>query len=289
MTDTSTAKTVAVVTGAAGMLGQALLELAPESVVVHGVDLAEGDLTDAGTAREVITSREPELVIHCAAYTDVEGCTRDPARAYLHNAVAAGNVARACAELGARMILMSTDYVFDGTKGQPYEETDLPHPLNAYGESKLAGERLCAEQLRDLLIVRTQWLFGPGGRNFVSAIVERAREDKELRVVADQWGIPTYTRDLAPALWRVGLSGVTEVLNLVNCGHCTWADLALRALSAAGKPEAALERIASEEWPTPTMRPRFSVLSINRWLALGKDPLRPWPEAVDDYVQNYLS
>ena len=271
------------------MLGSALMSLVPAGVSAHGIDLADGDLTDVGTARAVLTPLQPAVVIHCAAFTDVEGCTRDPARAYLHNAVAAENVARVCAELGARLVFLSTDYVFDGTKGEPYDESDIPRPLNAYGESKLAGERLVTALLPNLLIVRTQWLYGPGGRNFVESIVARARAGKELRVVSDQWGVPTFTRDLAPPLWQVALSAATEVLNLINCGQCTWADLAQRALTAAGMADAPLQRISSAEWTTPTIRPRNSVLSINRWLNLGHDPLRPWSEAVDDYVHNYLS
>jgi dTDP-4-dehydrorhamnose reductase len=272
------------------MLGQAVMDLAPAGVQVHGVDLADGDLSELNGVRAALAPHDPTRVIHCAAYTDVEGCTRDPSRAYLNNAVAAENVARICAELGARMVMISTDYVFDGTKNEPYTEQDLPHPLSAYGESKLAGERLAAAQLEDLLVVRTQWLFGPGGRNFVAAIVERARDGVELRVVADQWGMPTYTRDLAPALWKVALSPQRGIQNLVNCGQAiTWADLAERALGAAGLGHVPVAHIATLDWPTPTVRPRYSVLSINHWLSLGNAPLRPWAEAVDDYVANYLA
>lgn len=270
------------------MLGTALLELAPPGLTVRGVDLADGDLSDPEGARAALWPHQPGLVLHCAAYTDVEGCTRDPSRAYLHNAIAAGNVAALCAELGARMVMTSTDYVFDGNKGEPYLESDPPHPLNAYGESKLAGERLAQDKLADLLIVRTQWLFGPGGRNFVKAIVDRARQGGELRVVADQWGIPCYTRDVAPAMWKAALTAPRGILNIVNCGQATWADLAQRALATAGLSDVEVQRITTPEWSTPTIRPRFSVLANLRWLALGNDPLRPWPEAVDEYVRNYL-
>lgn len=277
-----------VVTGAAGMLGSALLELAPAEVTAAGVDLAEGDLTRPEGAWAAVAETEPEVVIHCAAYTDVDGCTRDPERAFLHNATATQNVARVCRELGARLVTLSTDYVFDGTKGAPYTEQDLTNPLSPYGESKLAAERLAADEIGDLLIVRTQWLYGPGGKNFVAAVVGRAREQGALRVVADQWGSPTYTRDLAQGLWQAAFSPARGVVHLTNAGVATWADLAEAAVRAAGLEGVRLERISSEQWPTPTRRPRYSVLDNQRWVRLGFTPLRKWEEAVEEYVRGWL-
>ena len=142
--------------------------------------------------------------------------------------------------------------------------------------------------MRDLVIVRTQWLYGPSGRNFVASIVQRAREGGPLRVVADQWGSPTYTRDLAPALWQAAISPARGVVHVTNAGCGTWADLAERALAAAGLEEVGVERISSQDWPTPTVRPRFAALDNARWLRLGFEPLRPWPEAVEEYVREYL-
>ncbi len=270
------------------MLGSALLELTPAQVGVVGVDLAEGDLSRPEGAWAALAETRPQVVIHSAAYTDVDGCTRDPERAFLHNATATQNVARVCRELGARLVMLSTDYVFDGTKGSPYTEQDLTNPLSPYGESKLAAERLAADELGDLLIVRTQWLYGPGGRNFVAAVVGRAREEGRLRVVADQWGSPTYTRDLARGLWEAALSPARGVVHLTNVGVATWADLAEVAVRAAGLEGVALERIASEEWPTPTIRPRYSVLDNQRWVRLGFGPLRRWEQAVEEYVRECL-
>jgi len=277
-----------VITGAAGMLGSALLALVPPLVRAVGVDMAEGDLSDPDGARRALGPRRPHIVIHCAAYTDVDGCTRDPQGAFLHNATATRNVARVCAELGARLVMISTDYVFDGTKGSPYTEQDPTDPLNVYGESKLAAERLAAEELGDLLIVRTQWLYGPGGRNFVATIIKRAREQGEVRVVADQWGSPTYTRDLAAALWQGALSDARGLVHVTNQGEATWADLAERALAAAGLEGTTVHRISSADWPTPTVRPRYSVLDNSRWARLGFTPLRPWTEAVEEYVKTFL-
>ena len=271
------------------MLGSALLELAPASVEAVGVDLPDGDLSQLEGARAALAPHAPAVVIHCAAYTDVDGCTRDPQRACLHNATATRNVAVVCRELGARLLALSTDYVFDGTKGSPYTEQDLTDPLNPYGESKLEAERLAAEELGDLLIVRTQWLYGPGGKNFVAAMVARAREQGALRVVADQWGSPTFTRDLAAGLWQAARTGARGVVHLTNAGEATWADLAEAAIRAAGLEEVAIERISSEDWPTPTRRPRYSVLDNQRWVRLGFTPLRRWEEAVREYVRGWLS
>jgi dTDP-4-dehydrorhamnose reductase len=278
-----------VITGGAGMLGSALVDLAPAGVAAVGVDLPDGDLSQLEGARLALAGSRPGVVIHCAAYTDVDGCTRDPERAFLHNATASRNVAIVCRELGARLVALGTDYVFDGTKGSPYTEQDLPNPLNPYGESKLAAERLIAQELPDHLVVRTQWLYGPGGKNFVAAIVKRAREGGALRVVADQWGSPTYTRDLAGGLWEAALSPARGVVHLTNAGVATWADLAEAALRAAGREQVAVERIGAADWPTPTVRPRYSVLDNQRWVRLGLRPLRPWEEAVEEYVRGWLA
>ena len=278
----------AVVTGGAGMLGSALLDLAPAEVLAVGVDLPDGDLSLLEAARAALAPHRPRVVIHCAAYADVDGCTRDPQRAWLHNATASQNVAIVCRELGARLVALSTDYVFDGTKGAPYTEQDLTNPLNPYGESKLAAERLVAQELPDHLLVRTQWLYGPGGKNFVAAIVARAQQGGELRVVADQWGSPTYTRDLARGLWDAASSPARGIVHLTNAGVATWADLAETALAAAGLGETAMEHIPAADWPTPTVRPRYSVLDNQRWVRLGFTPLRNWEEAVAEYVEGWL-
>jgi dTDP-4-dehydrorhamnose reductase len=279
---------VAVVTGAAGMLGNALLALAPPDVEVHGVDLDEGDLGELSGAHRALASREPQLVLHCAAYTDVDGCTHDPARAFHNNATATRNVAEVCRELGARLVLVSTDYVFDGETRRPYREEDPPHPVNIYGESKLEAESVAQTMLEDALVVRTQWMYGPAGKNFVDRILAQARDTGELRVVRDQWGSPTYTRDLAHGLWQAALSKVTGLLHLTNQGRGTWADLAAEALRAARLRHVSLERVPASTWPSPTRRPRFSVLDNARWRALGWRPLRPWREAVRAYVSEFL-
>ncbi len=283
------------VTGAAGTLGSALMKLAPAAVRAVGVDIADGDLSIPEGIASALGPHRPEVVIHCAGYTDVEGATRDPELAHRHNAVATENVARFCAEVGARLIYISTDYVFDGAKGQPYTEEDTPNPVNAYGESKLAGERAAQEVLSDCasatdyLIVRTQWMFGLLGRNFVETIIRRAREGGKLQVVSDEIASPTYSRDLAAALWEVVARPVSGILHVTNSGYCSRAELARVALDAAGLVDVPMTEITSSDWDSPTQRPAFSALDNWRWRQLGFTPLRAWQEAVGGYVQSYLT
>ena len=277
----------ALVTGARGMLGTALLSTAPETVAPTGVDLEDGDLSQPEVGGGLLLRYQPQVVIHCAAMTDVDGCTREPERAMLHNGTATRRLAEACAAVGARLLYISTDYVFPGDLGRPYVETDEPRPLNPYGESKLAGERAVAE-LRDHVIVRTQWLYGPGGRNFIATIVKAARPRNTLRVVSDEFGSPTYVRDLAPALWRAALAEVRGILHVTNSGVCCWADLARLAVAAAGL-DVTVEPITAAEWGSITVRPRYSPLANRRWVEeLGYPPLRPWQEPVTEYVSEFL-
>lgn len=273
-----------VVTGAAGMLGSAVMEAAPPGVNAIGVDIADGDITRPHEARGAIQPHDPFAVIHCAAFADVDGSTRDPETAYRINARGTANVAVACQECDCRLIILSTDYVFDGEKGAPYDESDEPHPISPYGESKLLAEVYARESHDKLLIVRTQWLFGPGGKNFVRTIVDAGRKRGELRVVADEHGSPTYTRDLAARLWDLVARDATGILHCANAGVCTWADLARAALRAAGAERVVVQDISREEWDSPTRRPRYSPLVSVRLAELGLVPLRPWQEAVAEYA-----
>lgn len=278
-----------VITGAAGMLGSALLGLCPPELEAIGVDLPDGDITRPEGARAVIVPRRPAAVIHCAAYTDVDGCSRDPQTAFRVNAEGTANVAAACRECGCYLIALSTDYVFDGEANRPYLECDAPNPLSTYGQSKLAGEMRARELHDDLLIVRTQWMYGPNGKNFVRTIVTRGRERGEIRVVADEYGSPTYTRDLAPRLWQLAVSKPTGILHCTNSGICSWADLARVALRAAGAGYVTVTDISWRDWQSPTRRPHYSPLGSERLGERGLSPLRPWHEAVEEYASAYLS
>ncbi len=291
----------AVITGAAGMLGSALMKLAPAAVRTVGVDIADGDLsTDEGIdgalgpyppslhERSYGGRDQPDVVIHCAGYTDVDGATSEPELAQRHNALATEKVAVFCAERGAKLIYISTDYVFDGTRGSPYSEEDAPNPINAYGRSKLAGERAAQQIAADCLIVRTQWMFGPGGRNFVAAIIDHARHGGEVGGVVDEIGSPTYTRDMAGALWELVAEPISGIIHLTNSGYCSRAELARAALDVAGLSGVPITEISGADWDSPTRRPAFSVLENRRWAALGHAPLRPWQKAVAEYVKSYL-
>ena len=251
-----------------------------------GFDIEDGDLTTQAGA-DAVVRHAADVVIHCAAMTDVDGCTRDPERARLVNGTATQNVAQACRETGKRLLYISTDYVFPGDLGRPYVETDEPRPLSAYGESKLAGERAAAE-VPDHLIVRTQWLYGPAGKNFIATIVNAARTRPSLRVVADEWGSPTYVPDLAAGLWQLAAAPVTGIVHLTNSGVCTWHELAVEALAVA-QLETPVEAINAADWGSPTVRPRYSPLANTRWAKLGHEPLRGWREAVREYVRQHLA
>ncbi len=271
------------VTGAAGMLGQDVVRTAPSWATVVPLTRAEGDLSVSAEARACLLRAAPEVIVHCAAFTNVDEATRDPEKAWRSNVVATRNVAAVARELRARLLYISTDYVFDGARSRPYTESAAPAPLNPYGASKLAGER-AATAVPGPLIVRTQWLYGPGGRNFVWAILEAARAGKPLRVVEDEWGCPTYTPDLAEGLWRLLETTATGIVHLTNTGACSRLELAAAALAAAGLSGVELTGIRAEEWPSPTRRPRHAVLAGERLRALGLKPLRPWREALADYV-----
>ena len=271
------------VTGAAGTLGQEVVAAAPGWATVVPRTRADGDLSRADQAQAALLAAAPEIIVHCAAYTDVDGATRAPEQAWRGNALATRNVAEVAACVRARLLYVSTDYVFDGTAATPYTERSAPHPLNAYGASKLAGERE-ASRAPGSLIVRTQWLFGPGGRSFVRAILEAARVGKPLRIVEDECGCPTYAPDLARGIWRVLETSATGVLHLTNTGACSRLELAGAALAEAGLTGVKVTGIPGSEWPSPTVRPRNAVLASERLEELGLAPLRPWREALREYV-----
>ena len=278
------------VTGAQGMLGSDLcvaLRAAPEPLPgeldVIGLDLPEFDVTDIAECRKHIQELQPDCIIHCAGYTDVEGCTRDPIKAYAVNGDGTRNVAEVAERIGAKVVYISTDYVFDGSKGRPYVEQDTPNPINAYGESKLLGE----EHVRGLCsrwqIIRTQWLFGRHGRNLVTAIIAAAKRDGHVRAVTDQIGSPTYVKDVAQLICRV-LALPTGIYHATNSGSASPYDVASVALEAARLERVQLEAISAADWPSPTARPAYSVLQNAALFAAGVPAARPWQEAVREFV-----
>jgi dTDP-4-dehydrorhamnose reductase len=276
------------VTGAAGQLGRAVVSLlGPRTAWAGGRD--EMDIRDPASVARVLDRIHPDVVINAAAFNDVDGAEADPGAAMAVNAIGAGHLARECGARGALLVHVSTDYVFDGAKREPYREEDCPRPLGVYGVSKLAGCQLVAAAGGEHLIVRTSGVFGAGGSrvkggSFVERIVARARAGQRLRVVADQVFSPTYAPDLAAALVTLVEGGGRGLLHVTNTGSCSWHELAVAALQIAGV-NAPVEAIRAEELGAPARRPPYSVLSNDRARALGLPPLRPWRDALAEFLR----
>jgi len=275
------------VTGAAGQLGRALVELlGPRAVWSGGRD--ELDVRDPAAIALVLDRVRPDVVINAAAFNDVDGAEADPAPAMAVNAVGAGHLARECRQRGALLVHVSSDYVFDGAKGEPYREDDCPRPLNAYGVSKLAGCLLVADAAGPHLVVRTSGVFGAGGNrvkggSFVERILARARSGQPLRVVNDQMSSPTYAPDLAAALVTLVERGARGLLHVTNSGACSPYDLAAAALEIAGI-HARIEPIRTADLGAPARRPAYSVLDNGRAHAVGLAPLRSWRDALAEFL-----
>ena len=244
------------------------------------LDHAGCDVTDAKRVESSVAAAKPDAVVHLAAFTKVNECERDPIKAFRVNGEGARNVGRAAAECGARMIYMSTDYVFDGKSKIPYQEPDPALPINVYGRSKLEGERQTAA-FPGSLIVRGGWLFGRGGRNFVEAILAQAREGKRPKVVTTQVGTPTWTAHLARAIATLLDRGVGGVVHVPSGGSCSWFEFAKAIVDEAGLP---VEVEPAPDEPSGTSRPVYSVLSDGRLRELGIDPLPHWREGLRGYL-----
>lgn len=279
-------KTKALVIGSQGMLGTDLVAALHEEMrfEVTGVDQQEVDIVDTSAVFETLARIAPQIVYHCAAYTDVDGSELRKDLAFKVNGLGTWNVAAACASLDTILVYISTDYVFDGTKGEPYLETDQPNPLSVYGKSKLEGENRIRELLRRFLIVRTSGLYGKNGRNFVTAILKAAREKPALEVVDDQVCSTTYTKDLAKALVEIADTPLFGTYHLTNAGESTWYEFAKVVLGKSGV-NTPVRPVTSADWGAAAPRPAFSVLANHAWKMQGRRPLRPFTSALDDYLR----
>lgn len=270
------------ITGVNGQLGHELIGR------LRGHDLVPADLPTFDLlkpeAERFITDAHPELVIHAAAYTDVDGAEREPALAMAVNAEGTERVARATAAVGARLIVISTDYVFDGRKRTPYDELDVSNPLGSYGRSKWKGERAALRVCRDTLIVRTAWLYGLHGKNFVKTIMRLAAEQPELRVVADQRGCPTHAGDLADVLVRLTAVPVRGIAHATGTGDCTWHEFACEIVSLMGR-SVPVRPITTAEAGRPAPRPAYTVLG-NRVLAGVGITLPQWKDALARFINS---
>lgn len=271
------------VTGAEGMVGAELVRTLGSGFAVTSADLSDFDITDRAATVDAVAEAAPEVVVNCAAYTNVDGAEAHRSEAVAVNATGAGHVAEAAAAVGARVIQLSTDYVFDGKSSRPYLEDDAPNPINAYGETKLEGERAVAAANRDHLIVRTAWLYGHGGPNFVETILRAASRGDDLRVVDDQTGSPTNVRDLCGVLKELIATGATGVVNATNADVCTWYAFAREIVRLAGL-DVDVAPVSSLEFTRPAARPASSVLSLDRLTELIGWTPRSWRDALAEYM-----
>jgi dTDP-4-dehydrorhamnose reductase len=282
------------VTGAAGMLGSQVLLSAPDGVKTIGTDLVDAagvdemgvDLSDERAVNELF-ERVGDIsgVIHTAAYTAVDKAEGDEALALRVNGDVCGVLSRVAKAAGVPQVLVGTDFVFDGERGEAYSEDDEPNPVSAYGRTKLAGERAALEVYPDgTRIVRTQWLYGPRGQHFPGTMLSLAKDRDQLRVVDDQTGSPTSTLELAPALWDVLELGREAIYHAACEGSCTWYGLACATLEEAGVHGVNIEPCSTEEFPRPARRPPHSVLNCGRLTELRGRSLEPWREALRTFL-----
>lgn len=268
------------------MLGKDLLQLLAPAHSVIGVDVDELDITDRQAVEDRVDGLAPDVLINVAAYTDVDGSEAKEDEAFRVNAEGAANLALACRGRPTGLIHVSTDYVFDGKKQGPYLEEDPANPLGAYGRSKWAGEQRIRDVLPKACVVRTAWLYGKGGRNFVTAILEQAARKNRLQVVDDQRGAPTCTLDLARALRRAAEQGLEGTYHVTNRGACTWLEFAKQILVFAERTDVEVEPISTEALGRPAPRPANSVLSCDKFEKATGMHLRPWPEALKEYLRD---
>jgi dTDP-4-dehydrorhamnose reductase len=269
------------ITGGRGQLGRELQQaLASQTVLAQ--DLPELDVTDAAAVGRAIGQFRPQVVVHAAAYTDTAGCEANPELATGVNGEGARQVALACRQAEAAMLYVSTNEVFDGQKGEPYLESDEPRPINAYGRSKVTGERYVEASLDRFYIVRTAWLYAAGGNNFPAKVLRAVASEGELRFVTDEVASPTWARDLAQAI--AGLIGQPAygIYHLTNSGCCSRYQWAQLVLEMAGRGDVALHPVVQADFGAPYRKPSYSELANRAAAALGI-VLRPWQEALQEY------
>lgn len=268
-------------TGSDGMLGSDISDVFSDIDLI-AFTLRDFDVTDIERTLSIIKDVKPDYLIHTAAYTDVDGCEHDPDKAYLVNGIGARNVAMACEEIKCPVIYISTDYVFDGTKGEAYNEWDVPNPINRYGQSKLFGEKFVSSMTNRFYIVRTSWLYGKKGKNFVDTISRLLTERDEIEVVNDQIGSPTFTYDLALKLKELIGRGY-GTYHIANSSQCSWYEFAVE-IAKLQPGNAKIKPTTSENFKRPAKRPHFSVLNNTMLKLEGLSELRSWQEALKDYL-----
>ena len=272
------------VTGYAGQLGWDTIQLLQaRGIECRGVDMQDFDLTDSQAVRAYVQAYRPTAIVHCAAYTNVDKAESQPEICAAVNGMGTVNVVRAALSVGAKVVFISTDYVFPGTGDQPWKIDDPYGPQNVYGMSKVQGEDAVRSLMTRYFILRTSWVFGKNGRNFVRTMLRLGKEKKELRVVSDQVGSPTYTKDLARVICDMLPTEKYGIYHVRNEGYISWCDFARMIMQKAGLPCRVLP-VASPEYPTPAKRPLNSRLDASRLAEAGFEPMPSVENALDRYL-----
>ena len=278
--------------GANGMLASAVKKLSPDKYEIIPFDLPELNLTDHDLVLKSLRKANPKVIVNCAAYTNVDGCESEEERANQVNGKGPGYVAQAAKEIRATLVHISTDFVFDGEKTEPYVEDDPINPRSAYGRTKALGEQAVLESgLKEYFIVRTSWLYGPDGKNFVETIIRLAKEGDKLRIVSDQVGTPTYTEDLSQAIFRLLSFNHTHygIYHYSNEGHCSWYGFAKEIIGQVKKQGEPLKvkevvPIRTDEYFLPARRPAYSVLSKEKIKSATGLKIAGWKAALKRYL-----
>ena len=273
------------ITGGLGLLGTEIARVFDRSAGIRTTDREEWDVTDPEACRREVDAFRPDVVIHCAGYTAVDRAESEAEKALLLNVEGTRNVARACRGRGALMVTFGTDYIFDGASSRPYREEDPANPLSVYGKTKWAAEEALQEEGGDHLLVRTQWMFGPAGRNFIRTILEKARQGETLRVASDQVGCPTFSRDLAGAVRNLLGARARGTVHFSSEGETSWFGLARYVLQRRGLSTGSLFEAKTRDLPYPAPRPAYGVLSKEKYRAITGVSPRPWEEAVEEYLE----
>ena len=271
--------------GHKGMLGSDLMAQFKYRHEVIGMDLEEINITSASDCRKAVAENQPQIIINAAAYTNVDACETDRETCFAVNAEAVKNIAETCLGKNITVIHYSTDYVFDGNGSRPYREDDPCNPINVYGASKLAGENYLRQLTDNFIIIRTAWLYGAKGENFVQAILDRARSTGKLTVVDDQTGSPTCTRDLAAATELLVDKNARGVFHVTNRGSCTWFDFACKILKEAHLETVEILPMKTGDLQRAARRPAYSVLGMQKFIETTGKTMQPWQLAFQDYYK----
>lgn len=272
------------VTGAGGQLGYDVVnELKKRNIQCYGATIEDFDLTNEKGTKEFIENYKPDAIIHCAAYTAVDKAEDEKELCYAVNVLGTRYMAEVSSKIGAKVIYISTDYVFDGTKEEPYEVWDKPNPINHYGYTKYLGEEEVKKILEKYFIVRTSWVFGENGNNFVKTMLRLGKERKELKIVNDQIGSPTYTKDLAKLLVDMVQTQKYGIYHATNEGYCSWYEFAVEIFKLA-RMDIEVIPITSEEYPTKAKRPKNSRLEKRCLEENGFERLEEWKEALSLFL-----